>query len=293
LPTAMHLSSPIDPSALERAINEIIRRHEALRTTFGAVDGRPVQKIAPTLALCLPLVNLENLPDDERAAAITRLASEETRRPFDLAVGPLLRARLLRSSADEHVLLVTMHHIVSDEWSLGVFVRELGALYAAFSSGKPSPLPELAVQYADFGHWQREWLSGKVLEKRIDYWKQQLAGAETLELPTDHPRPAVQTFAGSVAQFEIGQHAAEQVKALGQRTGASQFMTLYAACAALLSRYSGRQDILVGSPIANRDRAETEPLIGFFVNVLPLRADLSGDPTFLQLLERVRQTTLD
>jgi amino acid adenylation domain-containing protein len=310
IPGALRLTGPLDGRALEQAFNEIVRRHETLRTTFATMDGKPIQVIAPTLTILLPVVDLQHLSEDEQAAAVKHLTIEQAQRPFDLATGPLIRATLLKianrkpqtpasrfgasASNPEHILLFTMHHIVSDGWSFGVLTRELTALYAAFSADQPSPLPELAIQYADFAVWQREWLNGRILEDQLGYWKQQLTGAPTLlELPTDRPRPPVQTFRGSALHFEIDQDLTERLEALSLQAGASLFMTLYAAFAVLLSRYSGQEDIVIGSPIANRNRRELEPLIGFFVNTLALRADLSGNPTFRELLDRVRQVTLN
>ena len=208
-----------------------------------------------------------------------QLAREEAQRPFDLVRGPLLRESLLRLSRDEHVLLLGVHHIVSDGWSMDILLRELAALYGAFAAGRPSPLPELPVQYADFAVWQREWLQGAVLERRLEYWRTQLEGAPAvLELPTDRPRPAVQSYEGGRESLVLPRSLAEELKVLSRQEGGSLFMVLLAAFQALLSRYTGQQDIVVGSPIAGRTRAELEELIGFFVNTLVLRTDLSGDP---------------
>jgi hypothetical protein len=318
MPAALRLSGPLDVGALEQAFNEIVRRHEILRTTFTTVNGEPVQVIAPTLKLSLPLIDLQDLPKDEQAVQVKRLALEQAQRPFDLATGPLIRTTILKladatkhatripfrfapgTRDTKHILLLTMHHIISDGWSIGVLLQELSVLYGTFSAHRPdlgrrpSPLPALPIQYADFAVWQRERLSGELLAKQLDYWQRQLTGAPTLlELPTDHPRPAVQTFKGRTWQFEIGPDLTRQLHALSQQARASLFMTLLAAFTALLSRYSGQDDIVVGSPIDDRNRQETENLLGLFVNTLALRTDLSGNPTFRELLERVRQTTLD
>ena len=291
---AIDLTGSLDVAALRRSLNEIVRRHEALRTTFAHRDGEPVQVIAPSLSLPVPVVNLESLPEATKDAEVRRRATEEARRLFDLSRGPLLRANVLRTEAHRHVLLVTMHHIVSDGWSMGIFIREFGKLYEAFTRGERSPLEELRIQYADFAHWQREWLTGEVLEAQLDYWKQQLQGAPPLlELPTSKARPAIQTFRGAMLEFDLSPELTERLKSLGQRYGATPFMTLLAAFAVLMARYSGQKDMVIGSPIANRNRSEIEPLIGFFVNTLALRVDLTGDPTFLELLGRVRQVTLD
>ncbi len=212
------------------------------------------------------------------------LAQAEIQRPFDLTQGPLLRATLVRLADEEHVLLLTMHHIVSDGWSHGVFWRELAVLYDAFTTGQPSPLPALSIQYADFAHWQQQWLQGEVLDTQLAYWKQQLAGVSTLQLPTDHPRPAVQTFRGARHVLTLSPTLTQALKTLSQQHGVTLFMTLLAAFQTLLHRYTGQDDIAVGSLIANRNRVELEGLIGFFVNTLVLRTDLSGDPSFRELL---------
>ena len=293
-PLALRLRGPLDTDALERSLNEVVRRHEALRTTFATADGQPVQLIAPSLTILLPVLDLRPLAEVERSAEVKRLADEEAQRVFDLARGPLLRATLLRLGQEEHVILLTMHHIISDGWSMGVLIRELSSLYDAFSRGMPSPLPELAIQYADFAAWQRQWFQGEVLETQLRYWKQRLADAPPiLKLPSDRPRPASQSFRGSAQRFEVDEDVTRDLKALSQRSGATLFMTLHAVFATLLHRYSAQQDIIIGSPIANRNRAEIEPLMGFFVNTLALRTDLSGDPTFLELLNRVQQLALD
>jgi len=293
VPAAMRLSGSLQVVALEQAIGEIVQRHEVLRTSFPMVNQSPVQAIAPCLSVTLPIVDLQ-LPELEQSALVQRLAHEEATRPFDLSHGPLLRVTLLRLEEKTHVLLVTMHHIVSDGWSIGIFIRELSALYQAFSTIAPSPLPELPIQYADFAHWQRQWLSGEVLETQLNYWKQQLAGAPPiLELPTDRSRPLVQTSRGSAEPFKLNPHLTRRLLTLSQQSGTTLFMTLLAAFVTLLSRYSSQEDIVVGSPIANRHRREIEPLIGFFVNTLVLRTDVKGNPSFSELLTRVRQVALD
>ncbi len=290
---ALAVTGPLNVPALERSLNEIVRRHEVCRTTFVAVDGLPRQVIAPSWTLTLPKVDLRPLAPSDREAEVRRLMLEESALPFDLTQLPLLRGRLLQLDEQQHVLLVTMHHVISDGWSLGVFIRELGSLYLAFVSGRTSPLPELTIQYADFAHWQRQWLKGEVLQGQIDYWKQQMVGAPAaLALPTDRPRPAVQTFRGSTHSFTLPASLTASLQALSQREGATLFMTLLAAFQTLLSRYSGEDDIVVGSPIAGRNRADVEGLIGFFVNTLALRTDLSGNPSFRELLQRVREVCL-
>ena len=292
IPAAVRLRGPLNVTALEQSVNDIVRRHEALRTTFAALDGEPVQVIAPAKPLSLVSLDLRALPEDEREAEALRLATEEAQRPFDLAQGPLLRATLLRLGEEEHIALLTMHHIASDGWSMGVLIREVAALYQAFSTGEPSPLPELPIQYADFAVWQRQWLQGEVLEAQLAYWKQQLADIPVLELPTDRPRPAIQTSRGAHQSLELSQTLTEALKALSRQEGVTLYMTLLAVFKALLHRYTGQDDIVVGSPIANRNRTEIEGLIGFFVNTLVLRTDLSGDPSFRELLGRVREVAL-
>jgi amino acid adenylation domain-containing protein len=293
IPAAVRLIGAFHVAALEYSLNEIIRRHETLRTTFTMVNGEPIQVIAPTSALRLPVVDLRQLPEPQQSQQVERLAHEEAMRPFDLNTGPLLRATLLQMSQTEHVLLLVMHHIVSDGWSVGVLIREVAVLYEAFSTGKPSPLPELPIQYADFAHWQRQWLQGEVLEAQLSYWQQQLAGAPpVLDLPTDRPRPAIQSFRGATQFVTIPEPLSHSLKVLSQRSGATLFMTLLAAFATLLHWYTGQDDIVIGTDVANRNRAETEGLIGFFINQLALRTDLSGNPSFLDLLEQVREVAL-
>ncbi len=293
IPAAVRLQGELDTNALEQSFAEVIRRHEALRTRFGVVNGVAVQVIDEAPEFSLPVLDLSTVAEGEREAAARRAALAETQRPFDLSTGPLLRASVLRVSEQEHVLLCTMHHIISDGWSMGVLIRELTTLYEAYAKGEESPLPELKIQYADYAHWQREWLQGEVLEKQLGYWKQQLEGAPpVLELPTDYPRPAVQTFNGAHQAVRVTAELSNGLKELTQREGVTLFMTLLAAFQTLLWRYSGQEDIVVSTGIANRNRAETEPLIGFFVNTLVLRTDLSGEPTFKELLGRVREVTL-
>ncbi len=290
---ATRLRGPLNSSVLRQSLGDIVARHEALRTSFTAVDGLPVQVIAPSLSLPLPIADFTGFPEGEREAQASRQAVEEARRPFDLTRAPLLRARLLRLGAEEHVLVLVLHHIVADEWSLGVVFRELAALYEAHLAGTPITLSGLPIQYADYAVWQRQWLQGARLERELSYWREQLRGAPAvLELPTDHPRPPVQTFRGAKQGLVLSQALTQGLRAVGRSERATLFMTLLAACKALLARYAGQEDIVVGSPIAGRTRTETEGLIGFFVNTLALRTDLSGDPTFRQLLGRVRETAL-
>ncbi|UCF78982.1 MAG: amino acid adenylation domain-containing protein [Candidatus Eiseniibacteriota bacterium] len=293
IPAAYRVTGRLNVTALEQSLSEIVRRHETLRTSFPVVDGQSVQVISPDVDLTLPLVDLRELPETEWEAEAQRQATEEAQQPFDLARGPLWRVKLLRLSEGEHVFLLTMHHIVSDGWSLGVFMRELVTLYEAFSTGKPSPLPELPIQYADFAVWQRRWLQGEMLESQLNYWKQQLGDSPpVLQLPTDRLRPPVQTYRGARQSLELPKNLSDALKALSQREGVTLFMILLAAFKTLLYRYTGQKDIVVGSPIANRNRAEIEELIGFFANALVIRTDLSGNPSFRELLGRVREVTL-
>ncbi|MGB8476151.1 MAG: amino acid adenylation domain-containing protein, partial [Candidatus Acidiferrum sp.] len=293
IPAAVRLKGPLNLAALEQSLNEIVKRHESLRTTFVKVDGRPAQVIAPTLTIKLPVVDLRKLPASEKETEIRRLVTAEAQRPFHLSQGPLVRGTVLRLGDEEHVGLLTMHHIVSDGWSTGILVREVATLYVAFCAGGSSPLPALPIQYVDFAHWQRQWLQGEVLETQIAYWKERLAGAPALiDLPTDLPRPAVQTFRGAHQSLVLPKYLKDGFKALGRQEGVTLFMTLLAAFKVLLYRYTSQDDLIVGTPIANRDRLETEGLIGFFVNALVLRTDLSGNPSFRELLRRVRQVCL-
>ncbi len=293
VPTILSITGQFNVAAFKQSLDEVIRRHETLRTTFAVKEGKPVQVIAPAQSLELPVIDLSGLPVTEREVEVEARIVEETQRPFDLSRGPLLRATLLQLGPQEHVLLFAMHHIVSDDWSKGVLIREVAALYEAFSKGLPSPLPERSLQYADFAHWQRQWLTGDVLESQLAYWRRQLGGTLTpLELPTDHPRPASPSFRGAHIPVRLPGDLTEKLKTLSRREGATLFMTLLAAFKTLLHRYTSRADIIVGTPIANRTRGEIEDLIGFFVNTLVLRSDFSGNPTFCELLKRVRDVTL-
>lgn len=293
VPVAMRLTGRLDEVALRRSINEIVRRHAVLRTSFEACDGGAVQRIAPQLELALAVTDLGLLPEGAREGRAQALAAAEASAPFDLARGPLIRAALLRLDARQHVVLLTLHHGVSDGWSMGVLVRELAALYAAFAAGQPSPLAELALQYADFAQWQRDWLDGPVLRRQLDYWRAQLADAPALlTLPTDRPRPPQQRHRGATLAFEVPPATLQALNQLAQREGATLFMLLAAGFGALLARYSGQSDICIGTPIANRNRAETEQLIGFFVNTLILRTRIEPGDSYASLLRQVRETAL-
>lgn len=293
MPGALRMKGSLDVAALERCLNEIVRRHEVLRTTFREIDGKPVQVVAPTNVLPLIKYDLRHLAPDEREHMTTRLATEEAQEPFDLDHGPVLRTKLLRTADNEHMFILTMHHIVSDQWSMDVFQKELATLYRAYSSGEPSPLPELPIQYADYAVWQREWLQGEVYEELLSYWRNQLHGdLPVLELPFDHPRPPIQTFWGTTQYFELPAYLLGDLEALARKEGCTLFMVLLTAVQTLLHRYTGQDDIITGSPSANRNSEEVLNLLGFFVNMLVLRTDFSGNPTFRELLGRVREVTL-
>ena len=290
---AVKLAGALKTEALERAFDEVVRRHEALRTNFLTVEGKAVQRIARDTRFSLPFTDLSLLSETERDAELARRVRAEAQQPFNLAEDVLLRISLLQLREDEHVVLLTMHHIISDGWSMNVLIHEVATLYAAFSSDEASPLPELPIQYFDYAQWQRAWLSGAVLEAQLGYWKRQLSGSPpALELPTDHPRPAMQTFNGSMRSANLSRELSQRLKKLSTQEGATLFMTLLAAFQTLLSRYTGQSDISVGTPIANRTRAEMENLIGFFVNTQVMRTDLSGNPAFREVLRRVRETAL-
>ena len=284
----------LDIDALQRSLHEIVRRHEVLRTTFADIDGKPMQIIAPRGTISLAIHDLEaSSPPEERENEARRLARADAQTPFDLSRGPLMRAHLARINNHEHIFIVTMHHIITDTWSLGIFARELAELYSVYTAQKPSPLPELPVQYADFALWQRKRFQGDILTRQLQYWREQLAGAPTiLELPTDYPRPTTQTFRGALKAFVIEPPLVQQLHDFCKQHDCTLFMLLLATYNVLLYRYSGQKDILVGTPIANRSQGEIEQLIGFFANTLVLRTKLHGNPTFLELLHRVRETTL-
>jgi hypothetical protein len=293
LRSTLRLIGTLNIAALEKSLNEIVRRHEVLRTTFTVVDGQAVQVIAPTFTLKLSVIDLQEFPKIKQSAEVLWVATTEAQIIFDLTQGPLLRATLLQLSEQEYVILFTMHHIIGDDWSMGILIRELGALYEGFSKGETTPLPELPIQYADFAAWQRQWLVGEVLESQLSYWHQQLDGAEVLlELPTDHPRPAVQSFRGATYSFKLSLEQSVALKTLSQQEGSTLFMTLLAAFFVLLHRYTASSDIVIGCAIANRNHSDIEGLIGFFVNTLVLRTDLGGNPSFRELLHRVREVAL-
>jgi amino acid adenylation domain-containing protein len=293
IPAAIPLNLRPDVSVLERTLNEIVRRHAALRTTINIVNGQPAQLIAPSLELTLPVIDLTHLSAVDSRREAERLKSEEAHAPFDLEKGPLFRSKLVRLSEHRHMLLLTMHHIISDGWSMGVLLRELGILYQALAAGRQSPLPELPFQYADFTIWQRAGSKGGLLKQQLSYWQQQLEGASTtLQLPTDRPRPPRQSFRGARLSLHLPERLSRQINEFSQREEVTLFMTLLAAFNVLLHRCAGQEDINVGSPIVNRPHSDTEGLIGFFLNTLVLRTKFSRGANFSELLQQVRESAL-
>ncbi|MGJ5676043.1 MAG: amino acid adenylation domain-containing protein [Nostochopsis sp.] len=293
MPAAVRLEGQLNVEALQQSFNEIISRHEALRTNFQTREGQAIAVICETASLILPVFDLSELPLNQQEAEVKKQTYKEAQKPFDLKGDLLLRVKLLRLSQEEHIILLTMHHIVSDGWSIDILVRELATLYQAFCDGQPSPLPALPIQYVDFAAWQRQWLQGEVLKNQTSYWLKQLENApKVLELPTDYPRPAIETFRGSTYSFKLSEKLSFALNKFSQQQGSTLFMTLLAAFQTLLWRYTGNEDIVVGSPIANRNRAEIEGLIGLFVNTLVLRTNLAGNLSFEELLKRVREVAL-
>ncbi len=293
IPTAIRLRGPLDIDALNQTVEEVLRRHESLRTTFISVEGRPCQVVAPHKSLRIPEIDLQELAESAREEVVYEMARKESLIPFDLTEGPLARVSLLKFGQTDHVLLLTVHHIVFDGWSMGVLMREMASLYDAFSKGLPSPMPDLAVQYSDYSIWQREWLEGEHLESQLRYWRRQLDGSPTLSpMPIDRPRPPVQSFQGARHSFVIPGSLAEPLRALGSKEGATLYMTLLAVFKAMLCYQLNQDDIVVGTEVANRTQAETEGMIGFFVNELVLRTNLAGNPTFREMLGRARRVAL-
>src|SRR5215510_12261349 len=292
IPSAVRLRGRLDEQALHRSFNEIIARHEVLRTSFPSRNGEPRQEIQNSRDLQLERIDLRETDEAERERKLEAILRDESRRGFDLSSGPLIRAKLIRLAEDQHMLMVNMHHIVSDGWSMEVIIGELARLYQAFTQGQESPLPELEIQYADYAVWQRGWLQGEVLEIQLQYWKEKLDGVAVLELPTDRARPAVAGDQGASESFRWSEELTTGLRRLSQREGVTLFMGLLAGFQLLLARYSGQEDIAVGAPIAGRNRREIEGLIGFFVNTLVMRVDVGGDPTGRELLRRVRETAL-
>ncbi|HKV09943.1 MAG TPA: amino acid adenylation domain-containing protein, partial [Thermoanaerobaculia bacterium] len=292
LPAAVRLRGPLDAAALQRTFEEVARRHETLRARFGEQDGAPFQTLAPETAFELPGIDLSGLPEDRREDEALHWATVSARLPFDLSRGPLVRAFLFRLGGSEHVVGLTLHHIAADGWSIGVLIREVGILYEAFAAGRPSPLSELPLQYADYAVWQRSHLQGETLEREVAFWRERLAGTPPLDLGTDRPRPAVQSFRGAKTELALTVEETRSLQDLGRREGTTPFMALLALFQILLLRWTGQTDLAVGSPVANRDRGEVQDLIGFFVNTLVLRVDLSGRPTAAEALRRVRETAV-
>jgi len=281
---AVQVKGRLNLQALQEALNFIVARHESLRTNVASIDDEAVQIIAPAREIQIELVDLGGLPQGDKKSEARRLVSEAARRPFNLSQDLLLRAALYRFDDQDQVLLLVLHHIVSDGWSMGILFRELETLYEAFSHFLPSPLPKLPIQYGDFARWQREWLQGQVLEEQVNFWKQQLGGAPAvLELSTDRPRPVIQTFNGAHHISMVGKELTDSLNELSRRAGVTLFMTLLAAFQTMLHRYTNQREIVVGTPIANRTRTEVEDLIGLFVNTLAVRTDLSGNPSFLEI----------
>lgn len=288
LPTVLRLTGWLNLQAMNRVFSEVVNRHEIMRTIFPVISGKPVQQISEAEPFALPVVDLRELPPDLRNVIAERMARAEARRPFNLERGPLVRAVLLRLSNEDHTLVITMHHIISDGWSNRILFREMAFLYEAFCAGKPSPLPPLPIQYADFACWQRESLKGGALEKHLSYWRQNLGGTlPVLELPTDRPRAPVQKFNGARESITLPSSLAQSLRGLSAREGATLFITLLSAYKALCHCYSGQEDIIIGAPVAGRSLLETEGLIGLFINMVVLRTDLSGNPEFKELLRRV------
>ena len=293
IPLVLRLRGPLKLAALEKCLDEIVRRHEVLRTSFRMLDGKPRQIIAPARRSWLPVVDLSELSEAEREVESRRLSEEQSQQPFDLSQGPLLRILVLALDERDHVIVFTMHHILCDEWSMKVLISEVSELYRAFSLGRRPALPQLPIQYADYAIWQRQWLEGAEFDWHLAYWREQLDDLPVLSLPTDKPRPPEQTFRGATEAFRLPLDIAQALKDPDRQEGVTLFMTLLAAFATLLYSYTGQSDIVVGTDVANRNHVETENLIGFFSNQLVLRVRLFGEMSFRELLGRVRETTLD
>lgn len=294
IPIAVRLRGALDVAALTESLNELVRRHEPLRTTFSAPGDEPVQVVASSLNLTLPVLKLRDLPESEREVELLSVIAKEAQKSFDLARGPLLRTVLVQLDESDHVLLVTLHHIISDAWSNSILIGEIAALYTSFVTGKPAALPALPIQYAEFSVWQRKWLQSEIFERQLSYWKQKLTGMPAVvELPADYPRPPARTFRAGTELLSLPQSLSDSLRELSRQQRVTLFMVLLAAFKVLLSRYTGQEDIVVGSPIAGRNRLETQGIIGCFLNTLVLRTDVSGSPTFLEFLSRVRKTTVE
>ena len=293
VPYIMRLQGPMKAGVLQESLNEILRRHESLRTRFEGSDGEPMQVIEAVEKLPFTTLDVSSLPPESRLGEARRLAMEEAKRPFDLLVAPLVRALLIKLADDDHALVINMHHIITDRWSFGVLSQELATLYEAFSQAKPSPLEPLPLQYADYAIWQRKHMTESWMQQQLAYWKDQLDGAPpVLELPTTRPRRAAENFWGGICHRTLPESLGQDLQALSRRNGATLFMTLLAGYQLLLARLSGQEDVVVGTDLANRTQLATEKLIGFFVNLLPIRTRVTGDPTFTQLLRRVKEVSL-
>ncbi|HLK59850.1 MAG TPA: condensation domain-containing protein, partial [Chthonomonadaceae bacterium] len=293
IPRALLLKGNLDMAALQQALEQIFTRHQVLRTTYAARAGQPYQTVSEDTAFPLPLQDLSHLDPQQRQEEALRLSQEEANRPFDMANDSMMRAQLLRLQPQEHVLLLTQHHIASDGWSNSILTRELSALYNAFQQGLPSPLPDLPIQYADYAVWQRNWLQGEALERQVSYWRERLSGAPpVLALPTDRPREEADSYQGAMHRFTAPEALGEGLRRVCREERATPFMVLLAAFQVLLYRWTGQPDLVVGTDVANRTQAETEGLIGFFLNHLVLRTDLSGDVDFREVVRRVREGCL-
>ncbi|HHE54764.1 MAG TPA: non-ribosomal peptide synthetase, partial [Caldithrix abyssi] len=294
IPAALRLIGKLNIKALKEALTTITKRHEILRTTFSTINGTPIQIVSNNSNVSLSFVDISTLAPQVRQQELEQILLNENAKPFDLNKGPLWKVKVIKLSENEHVLYLLMHHIISDGWSVGVFVNEFSQLYNSYIQGSANPLPPLKIQYADFAVWQKKKLESEIKEKQLLYWKEKLSGhLPVLELPTDHPRPAIKSYRGSHRQSSIKGPLVEKIRQFSQQNGATIFMTLLSAFYALLYRYSNQPDICIGTPIANRNRAETQGLIGFFVNTLVLRNDLSGEPSFTELLQRTRNMVLE
>ena len=293
IPLALRLSGPLNIETLERSLNEILCRHEILRTTFRTIDSQPLQFISPPWDVNLELIDLSRFDEVTKSGEVARYRNHEVQTCFDVVQGPLWRTKVLRLDSQQHIVLFTMHHAISDGWSMIVLTQEVAELYQAFLAGRPSPLPELPVQYGDYAVWQREWLQGDVLAAQVDYWRRHLAGAPPrIELPTDRPHTQDRTTEGAFHEFTFAPEVAAKLEEIARVERATPFMVLLASLGALLSRFSGQEDVVVGTMIGGRPRMELERLIGFFVNTLVIRVDLTGNPSFRELLRRVREATL-
>jgi len=292
MPTVFRASGPLDVVALGQALSEIARRHEALRTIFGRGDRGPLQIIKGTYDVPLPVVDCSGLPDEQRERLSQDLVNQEAMKAFNLNIGPLLRVRVIRLTAQDHLIVVVIHHIVSDAWSMAVFTGELRELYNNYRLGDASELPELPIQYVDFALWQRDWLRGDELERQMNYWRERLGNLPSLSLPCDRLRPTVSSFRGAVQRMILSEELSQGLKKLCRNQGVTLFMALVATFKVLLMRYSNQEDLAIGAPIANRNRSEIEGLVGFFVNTLVMRTDLSGWPGFNDLLARVKESAL-